>query len=269
MDRGPGADPRDDRRSSSHTPTASPGTPRSTRSPTSKRSAWPPRTVNVKPSRFGSIERLFAAYDYCEAHGIGAYGGGQWELGDRTRPHPAAGRAVPSGHAERRRPGRLQRDGAAYRAADEPSRRDPARRPASSPSSTVGCIAAPRSGNVAASPTRRETMRTPLARRAPRRRRRGGGDGTRRRGGPCSRRAGAAALGPRRGRAPDTRSTSGRAAAHRRRRRGPRRADVRLPPEAGRVRRARCSRRPTASAAAAGRSAARSPTARSPSTAAS
>jgi hypothetical protein len=42
---------------------------------------WPPRTVNVKPSRFGSIERLFAAYEYCEEHGIGAYGGGQWELG--------------------------------------------------------------------------------------------------------------------------------------------------------------------------------------------
>jgi L-alanine-DL-glutamate epimerase-like enolase superfamily enzyme len=41
---------------------------------------WPPRTVNVKPSRFGSLERLFAAYDYCEANGIGAYGGGQWEL---------------------------------------------------------------------------------------------------------------------------------------------------------------------------------------------
>jgi L-alanine-DL-glutamate epimerase-like enolase superfamily enzyme len=41
---------------------------------------WPPRTVNVKPSRFGSIERLFATYDYCEAKGIGAYGGGQWEL---------------------------------------------------------------------------------------------------------------------------------------------------------------------------------------------
>jgi len=42
---------------------------------------WPPRTVNVKPSRFGSIDRLFAAYEYCEAKGIGAYGGGQWELG--------------------------------------------------------------------------------------------------------------------------------------------------------------------------------------------
>ena len=42
---------------------------------------WPPRTVNVKPSRFGSVRRLFAAYDYCEEHGIGAYGGGQFELG--------------------------------------------------------------------------------------------------------------------------------------------------------------------------------------------
>ena len=42
---------------------------------------WPPKTVNVKPSRFGSIARLFAAYDHCEAAGIGAYGGGQWELG--------------------------------------------------------------------------------------------------------------------------------------------------------------------------------------------
>jgi len=42
---------------------------------------WPPRTVNVKPSRFGSIERLFASYDYCEQKDIGAYGGGQWELG--------------------------------------------------------------------------------------------------------------------------------------------------------------------------------------------
>ena len=42
---------------------------------------WPPRTVNIKPSRFGSVARLFEAYDYCAEHGIGAYGGGQWELG--------------------------------------------------------------------------------------------------------------------------------------------------------------------------------------------
>jgi hypothetical protein len=47
---------------------------------------WPPRTVNIKPSRFGSVERLFAAYDYCEANDIGAYGGGQFELG-RGRDH--------------------------------------------------------------------------------------------------------------------------------------------------------------------------------------
>jgi len=42
---------------------------------------WPPLTVNVKPSRFGSVERLFAAYEHCAAHAIGAYGGGQFELG--------------------------------------------------------------------------------------------------------------------------------------------------------------------------------------------
>jgi L-alanine-DL-glutamate epimerase-like enolase superfamily enzyme len=42
---------------------------------------WTPRMVNIKPSRFGPLEELFAAYDYCEENDIGAYGGGQWELG--------------------------------------------------------------------------------------------------------------------------------------------------------------------------------------------
>jgi hypothetical protein len=42
---------------------------------------WPPRTINIKPSRFGSVERLFEAYDYCSANDIAPYGGGQWELG--------------------------------------------------------------------------------------------------------------------------------------------------------------------------------------------
>src|SRR5207244_11056824 len=42
---------------------------------------WPPRTINIKPSRFGSVRRLFDAYDYCEVNGITPYGGGQWELG--------------------------------------------------------------------------------------------------------------------------------------------------------------------------------------------
>jgi hypothetical protein len=42
---------------------------------------WPPRSINIKPSRFGSVRRLFETYDYCAAHDIAAYGGGQWELG--------------------------------------------------------------------------------------------------------------------------------------------------------------------------------------------
>ena len=42
---------------------------------------FPPKMVNIKPSRFGPLSRLFAAYDYCDERGIGAYGGGQFELG--------------------------------------------------------------------------------------------------------------------------------------------------------------------------------------------
>ena len=42
---------------------------------------FPPRTINVKPSRFGSLAKLCDAYDYCDEHGIGMYGGGQFELG--------------------------------------------------------------------------------------------------------------------------------------------------------------------------------------------
>ncbi|MEA2404394.1 MAG: hypothetical protein QOE08_1041 [Thermoleophilaceae bacterium] len=42
---------------------------------------FPPKMVNIKPSRFGPLSALFAAYDVCEERGIGAYGGGQFELG--------------------------------------------------------------------------------------------------------------------------------------------------------------------------------------------
>jgi hypothetical protein len=42
---------------------------------------FPPRMLNIKPSRFGSVEALLAAYDYCAERGIRAYGGGQFELG--------------------------------------------------------------------------------------------------------------------------------------------------------------------------------------------
>jgi L-alanine-DL-glutamate epimerase-like enolase superfamily enzyme len=40
-----------------------------------------PKMVNIKPSRIGGLRRLCDAYDYCAEHGIGAYGGGQFELG--------------------------------------------------------------------------------------------------------------------------------------------------------------------------------------------
>lgn len=40
-----------------------------------------PRVVNIKPSRFGSVRALLDGYDYCAAHGIDTYGGGQFELG--------------------------------------------------------------------------------------------------------------------------------------------------------------------------------------------
>jgi L-alanine-DL-glutamate epimerase-like enolase superfamily enzyme len=42
---------------------------------------FPPRMVNVKPSRLGPLRSLLAAYDLCAERGIGMYGGGQFELG--------------------------------------------------------------------------------------------------------------------------------------------------------------------------------------------
>ncbi len=42
---------------------------------------FPPDCLNSKPSRFGSVQRLFDFYDHCEQRGIALYGGGQFELG--------------------------------------------------------------------------------------------------------------------------------------------------------------------------------------------
>jgi hypothetical protein len=42
---------------------------------------WRPKMVNIKPSRFGSLRSLCETYDWCEENGVGAYGGGQFELG--------------------------------------------------------------------------------------------------------------------------------------------------------------------------------------------
>jgi hypothetical protein len=43
--------------------------------------SFAPRCLNVKPSRFGSLERLLEFYDRCAERGIALYGGGQFELG--------------------------------------------------------------------------------------------------------------------------------------------------------------------------------------------
>jgi hypothetical protein len=43
--------------------------------------AFEPKCLNCKPSRFGTIRRLFEFYERCEEQGIALYGGGQFELG--------------------------------------------------------------------------------------------------------------------------------------------------------------------------------------------
>jgi hypothetical protein len=44
-----------------------------------------PGWLNVKPSRFGTTQRLLECIEHCETHGIRMYGGGQFELGPGRR----------------------------------------------------------------------------------------------------------------------------------------------------------------------------------------
>jgi hypothetical protein len=44
-----------------------------------------PGWLNVKPSRFGTIQRLLECIEHCDAQGIRMYGGGQFELGPGRR----------------------------------------------------------------------------------------------------------------------------------------------------------------------------------------
>ncbi len=41
----------------------------------------PERAINSKPSRWGSLEELFAVYEHCSKNGLAIYGGGQAEIG--------------------------------------------------------------------------------------------------------------------------------------------------------------------------------------------
>ena len=42
---------------------------------------WPPRHLNIKPSRFGSLAALLACIGWARERGVALYGGGQFELG--------------------------------------------------------------------------------------------------------------------------------------------------------------------------------------------
>lgn len=41
----------------------------------------PPRAINIKPARHGTLRNLFDVYDYCAEHAIPTYGGGMAEIG--------------------------------------------------------------------------------------------------------------------------------------------------------------------------------------------
>lgn len=59
---------------------------------------FPPRWLNIKPSRFGTVENLLAVIEYCLAHGIEMYGGGQTELSvGRQHIHAIASLFYPDG----------------------------------------------------------------------------------------------------------------------------------------------------------------------------
>ena len=57
-----------------------------------------PRWLNVKPSRFGTVESLLTAVEYCLDSGITMYGGGQYELSvGREQLHALASTFHPDG----------------------------------------------------------------------------------------------------------------------------------------------------------------------------
>lgn len=57
-----------------------------------------PSVLNIKPSRFGSVESLLDTIDYCRNRGIELYGGGQFELDvGREHIHAIASLFYPNG----------------------------------------------------------------------------------------------------------------------------------------------------------------------------
>jgi hypothetical protein len=59
---------------------------------------WEPSWLNIKPSRFGSVESLLDTIEYCKKRDIQLYGGGQFELGvGREHLHALASLFYPDG----------------------------------------------------------------------------------------------------------------------------------------------------------------------------
>ncbi|MDZ7730569.1 MAG: hypothetical protein U5K37_06145 [Natrialbaceae archaeon] len=59
---------------------------------------WEPNWLNIKPSRFGTIQSLFETLEYCLERDITLYGGGQFELGPgRGQLHHLASLFYPDG----------------------------------------------------------------------------------------------------------------------------------------------------------------------------
>jgi L-alanine-DL-glutamate epimerase-like enolase superfamily enzyme len=57
-----------------------------------------PAAINIKPSRFGTIDSLLATIELCDANGIPCYAGGQFELGvGRTHVQSIASLCFPDG----------------------------------------------------------------------------------------------------------------------------------------------------------------------------
>jgi hypothetical protein len=60
--------------------------------------SWEPDWLNIKPSRFGSIESVLGTIDHCRENNISMYGGGQFELGvGREHIHALASLFYPDG----------------------------------------------------------------------------------------------------------------------------------------------------------------------------
>ena len=83
---------------------------------------YPPRMVNIKPSRLGGLRSLLDAYDYCAERGIGNYGGGQFELGVGRGQNQYLASLFHADAPQRRRADRLQPARSARRSAAQPAR---------------------------------------------------------------------------------------------------------------------------------------------------